>query len=79
MQQPAYQPQTPARPPVAAAVPPTNAQPSSGGMDTADIATLNDALGSAGVDLRVNYFPDSMLQVQKNSQITFTDSHTFLG
>lgn len=32
-------------------------------MDTADIATLNDALGSAGVDLRVSpqtfsdYFP----------------------
>ncbi|KAF8967469.1 transcription initiation factor TFIID component TAF4 family-domain-containing protein [Flammula alnicola] len=31
---------------------PANANTSSGGMDTADIATLNDALGSAGVDLR---------------------------
>ena len=28
----------------------------SSGMDTADIATLNDALGSAGVDLRVSSF-----------------------
>ncbi len=26
---------------------------SGGGVDTTDIATLNDALGSAGVDLRV--------------------------
>jgi hypothetical protein len=32
---------------------PATAQASSGGMDTSDIATLNDALGSAGVDLRV--------------------------
>ncbi|PPQ75519.1 hypothetical protein CVT26_012543 [Gymnopilus dilepis] len=30
----------------------TTAASSAGGMDTADIATLNDALGSAGVDLR---------------------------
>lgn len=29
------------------------AQSGSGGMDTSDVATLNDALGSAGVDLRV--------------------------
>jgi len=27
----------------------------SGRMDTADVATLNDALGSAGVDLRVRF------------------------
>ena len=25
------------------------------GIDTADVATLNDALGSAGVDLRVSF------------------------
>jgi hypothetical protein len=25
-------------------------------MDTSDLATLNDALGSAGVDLRVSHF-----------------------
>ena len=31
----------------------TTAASGAGGMDTADIATLNDALGSAGVDLRV--------------------------
>jgi hypothetical protein len=30
------------------------------GVDTADVATLNDALGSAGVDLRV-LFPPSVL------------------
>lgn len=29
---------------------------SSGRMDNADVATLNDALGSAGVDLRVRLF-----------------------
>ncbi len=29
------------------------AQGSSSGVDSSDIATLNDALGSAGVDLRV--------------------------
>lgn len=28
----------------------------SSGMDTSDVATLNDALGSAGVDLRVRWY-----------------------
>jgi len=32
-----------------------NANTSNSGMDTSDVATLNDALGSAGVDLRVRY------------------------
>lgn len=36
-------------------------------MDTADITTLNDALGSAGVDLRVSSF---FLYVPLVSQIT---------
>src|SRR4051794_27223759 len=31
-----------------------NNMSASGGMDTSDLATLNDALGSAGVDLRVS-------------------------
>ena len=33
-----------------------NASTNNSGIDTADIATLNDALGSAGVDLRVSFF-----------------------
>lgn len=33
-----------------------NASTNNSGIDTADIATLNDALGSAGVDLRVSYY-----------------------
>lgn len=31
----------------------TTAATATSGVDTADVATLNDALGSAGVDLRV--------------------------
>ena len=34
----------------------TTAAATGGGIDTSDIATLNDALGSAGVDLRVRIF-----------------------
>lgn len=34
-------------------------QANNSGIDTADIATLNDALGSAGVDLRVRLFSRS--------------------
>lgn len=49
-------PHTPA--PITAASRPTQqsqsqSQGSSGGVDTSDLATLNDALGAAGVDLRV--------------------------
>ncbi|KAH7922051.1 hypothetical protein BV22DRAFT_1037913 [Leucogyrophana mollusca] len=49
------QPQTQARPQTVTTTTPTTttqANASNSGMDTADVATLNDALGSAGVDLR---------------------------
>src|SRR5258708_7010652 len=50
----ATQSQTPG--PVTAAI---HRQPSQAGnqLDTADVATLNDAIGSAGVDLRVRMLP----------------------
>ncbi|TFK69410.1 hypothetical protein BDN72DRAFT_767991, partial [Pluteus cervinus] len=61
-----------ARPPVTAVAAPT-AQPAAstshaGGVDTADIATLNDALGSAGVDLRAE---EETLQRTHEQQQTY--------
>ncbi|KAK0243409.1 transcription initiation factor TFIID component TAF4 family-domain-containing protein [Armillaria nabsnona] len=54
--------------PVTAAAAPTTQSTSSGGMDTADIATLNDALGSAGVDLRAE---EESLQRSHEQHLTY--------
>ncbi|KAK0207101.1 transcription initiation factor TFIID component TAF4 family-domain-containing protein [Desarmillaria ectypa] len=56
--------------PVTAAVAPTTQSTNSGGggMDTADIATLNDALGSAGVDLRAE---EESLQRSHEQHLTY--------
>lgn len=39
------------------------------GVDTADVATLNDALGSAGVDLRVSLSPSVLLSLSNDTYI----------
>jgi hypothetical protein len=47
------------------------AQTNSGGMDTSDIATLNDALGSAGVDLRVRLANQPYIMFAKDSEMNY--------
>ncbi|KAG7447772.1 uncharacterized protein BT62DRAFT_993377 [Guyanagaster necrorhizus] len=56
------------RPVTAAAAPTTQSTNGGGGMDTADIATLNDALGSAGVDLRAE---EESLQRSHEQHLTY--------
>ena len=41
---------------------PTQTQTQQSGVDTTDVATLNDALGSAGVDLRVRLFVNQVFR-----------------
>lgn len=49
--------QTQQRPVAATTTTTTTTAVAASGVDTADVATLNDALGSAGVDLRVLLSP----------------------